>query len=127
MNSLDESLDVVLRFGTMMLRAGDTASAWRGEELVTVTRETGPPGIDAERISALERLASSSKPGLSPHQLAAQLDAIEAAPPLRSIATVAIAIGLASGAFSYLNGGDLLGTGVAVVAGGCGQALRALL
>ena len=40
---------------------------------------------------------------------------------------MAIAIGLASGAFSFLNGGDLLGTGMAVVAGGFGQALRALL
>ncbi len=36
------------------------------------------------------------------------------APPLRSITTVAIAIGLASGAFSNLNGGDSLGTAMAV-------------
>ena len=99
----------------------------RGGELVTVTREIGPPGIDAHRISGLERLANADHAGLTAQKLAAELDAIEAAPPLRSIATVAIGIGLASGAFSYLNGGDMLGTGVAVVAGGLGQALRALL
>lgn len=157
MISLTESLDVVLRFGALMLRAGDTAfrvrdsmvelaahlgidrlsvqiaingmtaSAQRGGELVTVAREIGPPGIDAARISALEWLAGSSGPGLTVQQLIAQLDAIEAAPPLRSIATVAVAIGLASGAFSYLNGGDMLGTGVAVGAGAAGQALRAVL
>jgi len=157
MTSLTKSLDVVLRFGALMMRAGDTAfrvrdsmaalanrlgiddlavqialnvitaSARRDGELVTITRETGPPGIDAERIALLERLASSSRPGLTPDQLAAELDLIEAVPPLRSIATVAIGIGLASGAFSYLNGGDMLGTGVAVVAGCIGQALRAFL
>jgi len=155
--SLTEALDVLLRFGALMMRAGDTAfrvrdamtvlanplgldslsvqvalngltaTARRDGELVSITREIGPPGINAQRISALERLAGSSRSGLTPHQLAAELDAIEAAPPLSSIATVAIAIGLASGAFSYLNGGDMLGTAVAVAAGAAGQALRALL
>ncbi len=157
MSSLTEALDVLLRFGALMMRAGDTAfrvreamtvlanplgidslsvqvalngltaTARRDGELVSITREIGPPGINAQRISTLERLAGSSRSGMTPHQLAAELDAIEAAPPLRSIPTVAIAIGLASGAFSYLNGGDTLGTAVAVVAGAAGQALRALL
>ncbi len=106
---------------------GMTATARQGGELVTITCEIGPPGINAWRIAALERLARQGASGLTPRLLARELDAIEAAPPLRSIATVAIAIGLASGAFSYLNGGDALGTGMAVVAGGFGQALRALL
>lgn len=154
---LSGTLDVLLRFGKMMLQAGDTAfrvrdsmttlaghlgvgslsvqialdgmtaTARRGGELVTIASEIGPPGINAWRISALERLARESGAGLTARTLADKLDAIEAAPPLRSIATVAIAIGLASGAFSYLNGGDSLGTAMAVVAGGFGQALRALL
>lgn len=154
---LNGILEVLLRFGAMMLRAGDTAfrvrdsmkslasrlgveslsvqialdgmtaTARRGDELVTITREVGPPGINAWRISALETLGHESGAGLTARALAETLDAIEAAPPLRSIATVAIAIGLASGAFSFLNGGDLLGTAMAVVAGGFGQALRALL
>jgi uncharacterized membrane protein YjjP (DUF1212 family) len=154
---LREALDVVLRFGQLMLRAGDTAfrvhdamtalarrlgieslsvqialdgmtaTARRDGELVTITREIGPPGINAWRISALEKLARETGTGLTPQTLAKALDAIESAPPLRSIATVAIGIGLASGAFSYLNGGDTLGAAMAVAAGGLGQALRALL
>ena len=157
LSSLNRTLEVLLRFGAMMLRAGDTAfrvrdsvkmlggrlgveslsvqialdgmtaTGRRGGELVTITSEIGPPGINAWRISALEKLARESGTGLTTRTLADKLDAIEAAPPLRSIATVAIAIGLASGAFSFLNGGDSLGTAMAVVAGGFGQALRALL
>jgi len=157
LSAVREALDVLLRFGRLMLRSGDTAfrvhdsmnalagrlgienlavqiaidgmtaTARQGGELVTITCEIGPPGINAWRIAALERLARQGASGLTPRLLARELDAIEAAPPLRSIATVAIAIGLASGAFSYLNGGDALGTGMAVVAGGFGQALRALL
>ncbi len=106
---------------------GMTASARKGGELVTITCEIGPPGINAWRIAALERLARQEGAGLTARRLAEELDAIEAAPPLRSIATVAITIGLASGAFSYLNGGDMLGTAMAVVAGAFGQSLRALL
>jgi uncharacterized membrane protein YjjP (DUF1212 family) len=148
---------VLLRFGRLMMQAGDTAfrvresmgalsdrlgiealavqialngltaSARQGGDLVTITCEVGPPGINAWRIAALERLAHEGGGDLTPDALARELDAIEAVPALRSIATVAIAIGLASGAFSYLNGGDSLGTAMAVVAGGFGQSLRALL
>jgi uncharacterized membrane protein YjjP (DUF1212 family) len=155
--SLTGAVEVLLRFGAMLLRAGDTAfrvhdsmnklagrlgvdrlsvqialngitaTGRRGDELVTITIEIGPPGINARRISALEKLAREGGAGFTARTLTEELDAIEAAPPLRSIATVAIAIGLASGAFSFLNGGDALGTAMAVVAGGFGQALRALL
>ncbi|MDP2376082.1 threonine/serine exporter ThrE family protein [Reyranella sp.] len=157
MSNVRETLDVLLRFGRLMLQAGDTAfrvresmgalagrlgienlaaqialngiaaSARRGDDLVTITCEIGPPGINAWRIAALERLARKDEAGLTARRLAEELDAIEAVPALRSIATVAVAIGLASGAFSYLNGGDMLGTVMAVVAGGLGQSLRALL
>ena len=157
MSTVREALDVLLRFGRLMMQAGDTAfrvresmgalsdrlgiealavqialngltaSARQGGDLVTITCEVGPPGINAWRIAALERLAHEGGGDLTPDALARELDAIEAVPALRSIATVAIAIGLASGAFSYLNGGDSLGTAMAVVAGGFGQSLRALL
>ena len=157
MSTVREALDVLLRFGRLMMQAGDTAfrvresmgtlsnrlgiealavqislngltaSARQGGDLVTITCEVGPPGINAWRVATLERLAHEGSGGLTPDALAKELDAIEAVPALRSIATVAIAIGLASGAFSYLNGGDTLGTAMAVVAGGFGQSLRALL
>ena len=154
---LTEALDVLLRFGAMMLRAGDTAfrvraamgrlademgienlslqvtldamsaTVRRDGQIATLTCDVGAPGINAARIGALERLAESSQPGLTAQALARALDAIEKAPPLHALATVAIAIGLASAAFSYLNGGDLLATGAAMVAGATGQAARALL
>ena len=157
MSTVREALDVLLRFGRLMMQAGDTAfrvresmgtlsnrlgiealavqislngltaSARQGGDLVTITCEVGPPGINAWRVATLERLAHEGSGRLTPDALARELDAIEAVPALRSIATVAIAIGLASGAFSYLNGGDTLGTAMAVVAGGFGQSLRALL
>jgi len=154
---LAEALEVLLRFGTLMLRAGDTAfrvrdsmgmlatsmgieslslhvtingmtaTVRRSGEQVTLASEVSPLGINAWRIGALERLARTRRPDLAPKDLAADLDAIEAVPPIHSIITVAVAIGLASGAFSYLNGGDMLGTGAAIAAGGLGQAARMLM
>ncbi len=154
---LAEALEVLLRFGTLMLRAGDTAfrvrdsmgmlatsmgieslslhitingmtaTVRRNDEQVTLASEVSPLGINAWRIGALERLARTRRPDLTPKDLATDLDAIEAVPPINSIITVAAAIGLASGAFSYLNGGDMLGTSAAIAAGGLGQAARMLM
>jgi uncharacterized membrane protein YjjP (DUF1212 family) len=154
---LAEALEVLLRFGTLMLRAGDTAfrvrdsmgmlatsmgieslslhitingmtaTVRRNGEQMTLVSEVLPLGINAWRIGALERLARTRRPDLAPKDLAADLDAIEAVPPIHSIITVAVAIGLASGAFSYLNDGDMLGTGAAIAAGGLGQAARMLM
>jgi len=154
---LAEALEVLLRFGTLMLRAGDTAfrvrdsmgmlassmgieslslhitingmtaTVRRKDDHVTLASEVSPPGINAWRIGALERLARTRRPDLAPKDLAADLDAIEAVPPIHSIITVAVAIGLASGAFSYLNDGDMLGTSAAIAAGGLGQAARMLM
>ena len=106
---LGGTLEVLLRFGAMMLRAGDTAfrvsdsmkslasrlgveslsiqialdgmtaTARRDDELVTITSEIGPPGINAWRISALEKLAREGGTGLTARTLADKLDAIEAA------------------------------------------------
>lgn len=154
---LTANLDILLRFGALMLRAGDTAFRVRAAmarlaghmgieslslqvtldaiaatvrqdgQAATLTCDVGAPGINAARIGALERLAAASKPGLTAETLARDLDAVEAAPSLHALPMVAIAIGLASGAFSYLNGGDLLATGAAIIAGATGQAARALL
>ncbi len=154
---LTEALEGLLRFGALMLRAGDaafrvreamgliatslgierlslhitvrgmTATVWRDGEHVTLASEVDSLGIDAWRLGALERLARDSKPGLAPATLAAQLNAIEATTALRSILVVAVAVGFASGAFGYLNGGGLPAVLAAFVAGGAGQALRMLL
>ncbi len=154
---LTDALESVLRFGALMLRAGDaafrvreamgliatslgieqfslhitvrgmTATAWRGGEHVTLASEVGSLGIDARRLGALERLARESKPGLTSAALASQLDAIEATGGLHSLLVVAIAVGFASGSFGYLNGGGQVAMLAAFVAGGFGQALRMLL
>jgi len=153
---LTETLEVLLRFGALMMRAGDTAfrvreatarlaghmgigslslqvtldamsaTVRRDGETATLTCDVGAPGINAARIGALERLAEASRPGLTPQALASDLDAIEKVPGLHALATVSISIGLASAAFSYLNGGDQLATGAAAIAGAAGQAVRAL-
>jgi uncharacterized membrane protein YjjP (DUF1212 family) len=154
---LTASLDVVLRFGAAMLRSGDTAfrvrdamgllaralgiehlavhisigsmtaTAQAGGETVTLTREMAPLGVDASRIAELERLARTSKPGLMPEALAAEIDAIEATPALHSLPLIALSMAVASAGFSYLNGGDLLATGAAAIGGGLGQTARTLL
>ena len=155
--ALTDVLDCLLRFGAAMMRAGDTAfrvrewtgaiaramgvetlsvrlalggitaSARRGSEHATLTREIAPPGIDAWRLGALENLARDVRPGLMPADLAAKLAAIEAQPPLYSLWQTAAAVGAASGAFSYLNGGGALEVFAAVAGGGIGQLLRSLL
>jgi uncharacterized membrane protein YjjP (DUF1212 family) len=155
--ALAEALDVLLRFGASMLRSGDTAfrvrdamgllaaklgieqlavhitiggmtaTAGAGGRSVTLAREVAPLGVDASRTAALERLARSSKPGLTPAQLSAEIDAIEAVPALHSLAPIALSMAVASAGFSYLNGGDVLATAAAAVGGGLGQAARTLL
>src|SRR5216683_293231 len=155
--TLTESLDVLLRFGAAMLRSGDTAfrvrdamgllagnlgidqiavhitlggmtaTAQAGAQSVTLAREIAPLGIDASRTAALEQLARSSKPGLTPAALAASIDAIEAAPALHSLVPIALSMAVASAGFAYLNGGDVLATAAAAAGGGLGQAARTLL
>ena len=146
-----------MRFGAVMLRSGDTAfrvreamgllatslglsrlavhiaiggmtaTASAGTDTVTLAREIAPLGVDASRIAALERLARSSKPGLTAEALAAEIDAIEATPPLHSLLPLALSMAVASAGFSYLNGGDLLATVAAAASGGLGQTARTLL
>src|SRR5437868_7073488 len=106
---------------------GMTATARRGSEQVTLVRHVGPLGINAWRLGSLDRLADEAPAGLTPAALGAKLDALEAAPPRHPIAVVAVAVGLASGAFSFLNGGNLAGVLAAFVAGSVGQSLRSLL
>lgn len=155
--ALSDTLDSLLHFGASMLRAGDTAfrvrewmgviaramgfdalsvrvalgsiaaTARRGGERATLVREVAPPGINASRLGALEYLARSTAPGTTARELAGQVTAIEAEPPLYSIAQTAAAVGVASGAFSYLNGGGTLEVLAAFAAGGSGQWLRSLL
>ncbi len=154
---LSESLDVLLRYGALLLRAGDaafrvhddvqrlanrlgiaqldllvtvtgmTATARHDDEMVTLARQVGPLGINAWRLGALERLADEAPTDLTPDMLGARLDDIEAASPEHAVATVAVAVGCASAAFAYLNGANLAGVLATFVAGAVGQWLRSIL
>ena len=155
-------LDGLLRFGALMLRAGNPsfrvreatgllarhfavdslalevslngmmATVRRGEEHATLAVDVAPLGINVWRMGALSRVVeeASSNPRLADLTLAtltARLDAIEAAPPLHPAVVVAVAVGLASASFAYLNGGSVPALLAAFIAGGLGQMLRGLL
>jgi uncharacterized membrane protein YjjP (DUF1212 family) len=146
-----------MRFGILMLRAGDAAfrvrqwtgvvaralgietlslqvalggmslTARRDHEHVTLVSEVAPIGINAWRIGALERLAHEASLGLTARELEAKLDAIEAEPPIYPIAVTALAVSAASGAFCYLTDGGHVEIVGALAGGGAGQWLRSVL
>ena len=152
-----DELHVLLWFGALMLRSGNTAirtrewlevmaqkmgpeavsislsldsitaSVRRSGEWVTAMREIGPPGVNAWRIDALEQLARRTRSRLTPHELAIKLAEIESAPPLYSHSQTAAAIAVASGGFAFLNGGAAPEMILAGIAGGVGQWSRSWL
>jgi uncharacterized membrane protein YjjP (DUF1212 family) len=154
---LTEMLEALLRFGTQLLRAGDnacqvrrlmgmvarrmgfdalsmqlglgsiTASGRRRSEGATLVREVGASGVNSWRIGALEELASTAPPGMTPHELATKLAAIEGAPPRYSVAQTGAAIGGSCAAFAFLNGCTGLEVAAAAVGGVIGQGLRSWL
>jgi len=154
---LTEMLEEVLRFGTQLLRAGHdacrvrqlmgmvargmgfdalsmqlelgsiTASGRRGSERVTLVREVGAPGLNTWRIDVLEELACTTPPGMTPHELATKLAAIEGTPPRYSIVQTGAAVGAACGAFAFLNSCTGLEVAAAAVGGGISQGLRSWL
>jgi uncharacterized membrane protein YjjP (DUF1212 family) len=156
-SSLNESLDELLRFGAMMLRAGSTAfqarrsmdklarsmgldsvsvqfelgtligTARRDGQMTTLVREVGRPGVNTQRISRLEKLAQSAVPGLSARELEAALSTIDQLPPRYSMIQTGVAVGAACGAFAVLNGGIGLEVLAATIGGVIGQVLRTIL
>ena len=148
-----DALDVLLRFGALMLQAGNTAvrtrklidaiapklgfesvsvivsldsitiSVRRGE-WVTAVRELGPPGINVSRIGELEQLARTADLGITPADIAIALAKIESAAPQYSFVLIAAAVGLASGGFAFLSGGAAPEIFAAAIGGGSGQWLR---
>ncbi len=129
-----DTLEVLAQFAASMMRAGNTAvrarelmelmasrlgvgtiavnlsldsvtvNARHSGQSTTLMRMLGPPGVNAWRIGQLEQLAKSVEPSTAPRDIAARLNEIEAAAPQYSKVQVAIAIGLASGSFAFLNG-----------------------
>ena len=155
--ALSDALEVLIWFGCAMLNAGDTAfrvrewmekiahkmgfdalsasfalnsivvSVRRGSQRATMVREIGPPQINAQQISELERLAEAFNGNQTPREIALNLSEIEAKPPRYSVALIAMAMGAACGAFAFLNGGSILEVVAAGIGGAIGQWLRSLL
>lgn len=149
-----DALEVLLRFGALMLQAGNTAVRTRhwidaiapklGFEAVSVTvsldsitvstrhrngwltamRDIGPPGLNASRIEQLEQLARTARPEQTPDEIASELKTIASSNPRYSFAQIAAAVGLASGGFAFLSGGATPETLAATIGGGAGQWLR---
>ena len=153
----DEAVDVLLRFGAAILRSGDTAARTRewvavmarklgcealslglSSDAITASlrrvgvsmtgmREVGPGGTNAWRIGELEKLARSLGPHPAPHDIAARIAAIEAAPPRHAGGLVVVALGVASAAFAFLNGAGLPEMVAAALGGAFGQWVRSWL
>jgi uncharacterized membrane protein YjjP (DUF1212 family) len=154
---LAADLACLIRFATLMLRSGDaafrvrqwtariaramgidgfaarialgtiSATVRRGEHELTRVAEIAPIGINAFRIGALEALARAAEPGATAGAIGARLDVIERARPLHPLLLTAVAVGAASGAFSYLNDGGPIEILASALAGTVGQALRSAL
>src|SRR5262249_53060792 len=155
--ALSDAVEVLLSFGALMLRAGNTAtrtrewievlarklgfdavsvslsldsitaSVRRSGERATIMREIGPSGINAWRIAELEQLAKTLGPGQAPREIAVRLAEIESTTPRYSSVQIAAAVGVASGAFAFLNGGAALEMIAAAIGGGIGQWARSWL
>ncbi|MGB8184410.1 MAG: threonine/serine exporter family protein, partial [Pseudolabrys sp.] len=152
--ALSEATEVLLWFGALMMRAGNTAARTRewievltrkmgfedvsvsfsldsiaasvrcGGKRVTTMREIEPPGINAWRIAELEQLARTVGPRPAPRDVAARLAKIESTVPRYSSVPIATAVGAASASFAFLNGAGTREMIAAAIGGGIGQWLR---
>lgn len=150
-------LEELLRFGGLMLSAGETAfrarrsmgaiasrlgfeslsvqvgarnlvaSGCRDRQTATLVRDVDVPSVNTDRIGALEGLARTVPPDMNSHEFAAKLAAIETAPRRYSLAQTAAAVGVACGGFAFLNGGAWVEIAACLIGGGVGQGLRSFL
>ena len=153
----DEAFDILVWFGSLMWRAGNTAIRTRewmeivgrklgfddvavslSIETITVSvhsvrgwsttmRAITSPVPNAWRIAQLEEIARATEANAGCAEIRAQLAAIEAARPLYSGAETVAAIALASGSFAFLNGAGSLEMIATAIGGGSGQWLRSQL
>jgi uncharacterized membrane protein YjjP (DUF1212 family) len=150
-------LQELLRFGGLMLSAGETAfrarrsmgaiasglgfeflsvqlaarnvvaSGRRDGETATLVHDVDVPSVNTERIGALEALARTVPLDMNAREFAAKLATIESAPPRYSIAQTSLAVGAACGAFAFLNGESWVGVAACSIGGVVGQGLKSFL
>lgn len=140
-------VDAVLRLGQLMLGAGASSArvrdsmervaralgieslhsrvgmtdivltAQRGALYRTRVAETRRPGVDAGRISQLQRLTHAAAGGITVRELQAQLDRVEQTPPRYPLLVRVVAAAAACAAFALLNNGgwqEAVAVGLAV-------------
>lgn len=147
----------LLRFGGLMLSAGETAFRVRRSmgaiacglgfeslsvqlgarnlvasgccngETATLVRDIEIPSVNTERIGALEALARCFPLEMTAREFATQLASIENAPPRYSISQTAAAVCAACGAFAFLNGASWVEIAACSIGGGVGQGLKSFL
>ena len=150
-------LQELLRFGSLMLSAGESAfrvrrsmgaiacglgleslsvqvgarnlvaSGCRNGETVTLVRDIEIPSVNTERIGALEALARCIPFEMTASEFGTQLESIENAPPRYSVSQIAVAVGAACGAFAFLNGAPWVEIAACSICGGVGQGLKSFL
>ena len=151
------SLQELLRFGSLMLSAGETAfrvrrsmgaiacglgfeslsvqlgarnlvaSGCRYGDTATLMRDVEIPSVNSERIGALEALARTIPLDMNSREFAAKLATIESAPPRYSIAQTSMAVGAACAAFAFLNGEPWAEVAACSIGGVVGQGLKSFL
>jgi uncharacterized membrane protein YjjP (DUF1212 family) len=150
-------LEELLRFGGLMLSAGDTAfrvrrsmgvvasglgfeslsvqlgarnlvaSGCRNGETATLVCDVEIPSVNTERIGVLEALTQTVPLDINSREFAAKLANIEGAPPRYSIAQISMAVGAACGAFAFLNGESWVEVAACSIGGVVGQGLKSFL
>lgn len=150
-------LEALLRYGSLMLSAGETAfrvrrsmgaiacglgfeslsvqlgarnlvaSGRRDGETATLVRDVDVPSVNTARIGALEALARTVSLDMNSRDFAAKLATIESAPPRYSILQISMAVGAACAAFAFLNGEPWAQVAACSVGGVVGQALKSFL
>jgi uncharacterized membrane protein YjjP (DUF1212 family) len=155
--SLTVSVTALLRFGEQLLKAGSTAyearetirtlaikmgiddislilglrgiaaTARRGGETVTVAKDIALPGVHSTNLRDLQLAAAHATEGLGAGELEAAARQAEARPHAHPGIVVWVAVGMACGAFAFLNGSGLAEILAVALAGGAGQYLRSRL
>jgi uncharacterized membrane protein YjjP (DUF1212 family) len=104
-----------------------TTTSHRGSSFRTEVTEVRSIGINSDRLSELEVMASSLTRDATVESVSEQLDAITAKPPLYSGVLNALWAAMACAAFAFLNNGGPVECIAVFVGAGLGQYLRRFL
>ena len=104
-----------------------TTTSHRGSSFRTEVAEVRSIGINSDRLSALEIMASTLRPGSTVEEVLEKLDAISARRPLYSGLLNALWSAIACAAFAFLNNGGPIECLAVFVGAGVGQYVRRAL